>query len=177
MDVTTKRCESCHSSCASCVGPTANDCTACDAPLFPFERRCIPCCTDNMNDISGLLQELTDCCHCANQNGPCVALNHPRSITIERESITTKAANSDGYIDFIFKRPFYAIAMICATSTLVFGIIFSALSFSKKSSSDDDKRRPKNFHEYRKISTDTEKIAFAVEDLDDEEEDSLYMKT
>ncbi|XP_027744997.1 extracellular matrix protein FRAS1 [Empidonax traillii] len=41
-------CRECHSSCAGCVGDSAQDCTACVAPQVLLEGRCLPACPEGL---------------------------------------------------------------------------------------------------------------------------------
>jgi proprotein convertase subtilisin/kexin type 5 len=67
-------CSSCYHDCSECSGPNEEDCTHCDAPLNLMGSRCVPCCT-NASVITG-----RDCCHCMKGQGPCVTLEHTRSV-------------------------------------------------------------------------------------------------
>lgn len=67
-------CSSCFHECSECLGPNQDDCTHCESPLNLMGSRCVSCCS-NSTDVAG-----RECCHCINGQGPCVTLEHTRSV-------------------------------------------------------------------------------------------------
>lgn len=178
----TLKCESCHSTCSSCSGPMATDCIACEAPNFLDNSRCIPCCSENFNDIEGLPQDFSECCHCLSLKGPCsssIAVDRTRSVSLDSDMLIDNK-KSDNFVNLL-QSPFFIIIIIIVSSILLFGIVFTALQIRASNSSDS---RPKNLKEYRKVSAKYTSVNFdkSAEQLsltadDDEEEDSLFEKT
>lgn len=185
MNTDTKTCSSCYSTCTACNGSTATDCTKCSHPFYLDGTRCLPCCNSDINqinsDMNQMGHDLGDCCHCVSSEGPCsliTGINRQRSISKDSTPLFSSIRDQNNRVVRTFiQSPLSIIAVICICVVLLFGVVFTSLQLISKS-------RPKNFHEYRKVSSDgypsrfdmnVEKLCLTAEDLD--EEDSLFEKT
>jgi hypothetical protein len=157
----------------------ATDCTACEVPYFLDNSRCVQCCSQSFNDIEGLPQDFSECCHCLSLKGPCsssIAVDRTRSVSLDSDMLFNNK-NSDNFVNLL-QSPFFIIIIIIISSVLLFGIVFTSLQIKASNSSDSrSKQYQKVSTKYTSINLDKSSERLSLTADDDEEEDSLFEKT
>ena len=186
-------CSTCHSSCVECNGPTADDCSVCEAPRFLDGSKCVPCCTtpeattmtpDKRRDRGLISSDMPlgggDCCKCYNSHGPCISQEHTRSIygsPLDNFSLETEnEGRGSSLVKSLLKMPVAVISAISIGVLILFLVLFlmfqTLTSFGKRGHSKYSRLGVSSTAKYGRLS---EKVSLNADDFDDE--DCLFEKT
>lgn len=178
-------CSSCYHDCSECSGSNEDDCTHCDAPLNLMGSRCVPCCT-NASVIAG-----SDCCHCMNGQGPCVTLEHTRSVYGAGEStLEAVAYPSSQWSRRIVQMPSSVISFVAVAVVAVVVVLFVLLNLAmsnksrlflktswRSQGSSVSSSFTSSLARYRKIPDRDLDLQQLLNEGDDEPEELLFQKT
>ena len=185
-------CSSCYHDCSECNGPNEDDCTHCDPPLNLMGSRCVPCCTNTSSPIT----TGRDCCHCMNDQGPCVTLEHIRSVYGSGEAVWEKSSSSSSFPSSLWSKrvsqmPSSVISFLAVAVVAVVIVFFVLLNLGLSNRSRLYLRTPSSWRSqgtsssfssshafYRKLPDRDQDLTELLQSADDVDDDQLlFQKT